>query len=258
MAIWLHGIEIWGDELSAGRAAALRAADRLLVNSRYTLERFEAEHFPLQNARVVHLATEEDEPAPVRTPSGRPVALCFGRVDKANMRKGHVEVIEAWPAVVSAIPDARLLVAGGGDGLDILKALAARSPVADAIEILGYVPEADVPALWQRAELYAQPSWKEGFGLTYVEAMRQGVPVVASKNDAGQEVNAHGVSGLNVDLERPGDLADQLVALLRDPGRMEALGRGARERWSTHFRFGSFVERFLAALDDPGASAHMT
>ena len=92
MAIWLHGIEIWGDELSAGRAAALRAADRLLVNSRYTLERFEAEHFPLQNARVVHLATEEDQPAPVRTPSGRPVALCFGRVRQGRhgVRKGHV------------------------------------------------------------------------------------------------------------------------------------------------------------------------
>jgi len=256
LAIWLHGIEIWGNGLTPQRAAALKSADRLLVNSHYTLARFEAEHFALPNAKVVLLGTEEDAAPNTHdlgmappAPDGPPTALCFGRLDRDNMQKGHVEIVEAWPKVVAAIPHARLLVAGGGDGLDTFRKIVAASPAAGSIEVLGFVPEADVPALWRRSSIYVQPSWKEGFGLTYVEAMRQSLPVVASTNDAGAEVNADGASGINVDLNRPDEYAEKLIALLRDPDRMAILGRGAFERWRTMFRFSNFAERFLSALD---------
>src|SRR4051812_16638488 len=59
--VWMHGVEVWND-LSPGRARALRGADFVLVNSQFTLDRFCRLHWPLQNAFVCSLATEEDEP----------------------------------------------------------------------------------------------------------------------------------------------------------------------------------------------------
>ncbi|MEM0905739.1 MAG: glycosyltransferase family 4 protein [Pseudomonadota bacterium] len=247
-AVWMHGIEVWGDGLTPGRAAALRQADLVLVNSHHTLNRFTADHGPLPQARVCLLGTEEDIPPEPQALPTAPVALTFGRVDKDNMRKGHREVVAAWPKVIEQIPDARLLLAGGGDGLNILKDLVATSPAAANIEVLGFVPEADVPALWRRARLYVQPSWKEGFGLTYIEAMRHGIPVIASQNDAGQDVNADGVSGINVDLNQPEMLAHSVVDLLTNPAKAEALGRGAAARWADEFRFSAFQTRLMGAL----------
>lgn len=248
LAVWLHGVEVWGDGLTPARAAALRRADRVICNSRFTLERFEADHWPLPDARVCWLGTEEDAAPPPAPPAEEPVVLLVGRVDRDNMRKGHREVVEAWPRIVSAVPGARLLIAGSGDGLGALKGLVAASGAAGAIEVLGFVPEAQMPALWRRARLYVQPSWKEGFGLTYVEAMRHGRPVIASVNDAGREVNAHGVSGYNVDLRRPGELAEQVVELLRDACAVARLSEGARARWEASFRFRHFEARFREAI----------
>ena len=248
--VWIHGVEVW-DSLSAGRKRALREADFVLSNSRFTLERFQEIHGPLDNAHVCWLATEEDE-APTVMPGfdGPPVALLIGRSDKDNFRKGHREVVECWPDVVKAIPNARLLLAGGGDGLDLLRQLAASSPARENIEVLGFVPEADMPSLWKQAQLFVQPSWKEGFGLVYIEAMRYGLPVIASVHDAGQEVNIDGLTGYNVNLEKPRDLAERIVFLLSNPDRAQAMGQAGRERWHDNFRFAAFDRRMKKLLNE--------
>ena len=246
--VWIHGVEVW-DYLSPARERALRAAEFVLVNSQFTLARFQELHGPIDNAAVCRLATEEDD-APAGAPAfdGPPTALLIGRADRDNMRKGHIEVIDSWASVVKAIPDARLIMAGGGDGLDVVKDLVRASPAGDNIEVLGFVPEADMPALWRRSQVFVQPSWKEGFGLVYIEAMRYGLPVIASLHDAGQEVNVDGVTGYNVDLGRSGDLADRLVGLFNDRDAAQAMGKAGRERWRAEFRYSAFRDRLTDHL----------
>lgn len=80
--------------------------------------------------------------------------------------------------------------------------------------------------------------------------MRHGVPVIASVHDAGAEVNADGENGYNVDLERPTDLADKLIALLRDDVLCAALGKRGQERWRTHFSYSAFRTRLAPLLRD--------
>ena len=259
-AIWMHGIEVWGDGLTRGRAESLKRADLVLVNSHYTLRRFESEHWPLPQARVCLLGTEAlaAEAVPHREPGppDAPVALLVGRLDRDNMRKGHLETVAAWPAVVDAVPGARLVVAGGGDGLEAFREIVEASPARRSIDVLGFVPEAEMPALWARASLYVQPSWKEGFGLTYVEAMRHALPVIASANDAGAEINVDGETGLNVDLaEGPDRLAEAAVALLSDPSRAAAMGAAGRTRWLRRFTFEGFSQRLLATLAGSGTGS---
>ncbi|RBI69001.1 glycosyltransferase family 1 protein [Roseovarius sp. TE539] len=247
--VWIHGVEVW-DSLSPDRAWALRGADLVLSNSQFTLDRFQAMHFSLENVHVCRLATEDDTP-PARMPQfdGPPTALLIGRSDKDNFRKGHAEVIAAWERVTAEIPEAELLLAGGGDGLDLLRETVAKSPARDRIRVLGFVPEEDMPGLWARAHAFVQPSWKEGFGLVYIEAMRHGLPVIASIHDAGQEVNLDGETGYNIDLNDCEALAARIVQLLSDPYHARALGTAGHARWQSQFRFSAFSKRLTGILD---------
>ena len=247
--VWIHGVEVW-DSLSPDRTRALRGAEFVLCNSKFTLDRFQSLHFNLDNAHVCPLATEEDLPitAAVR-PDGPPTVLLIGRSDKDNFRKGHKEVIASWEQVTAAVPDAELLLVGGGDGLDLLRETVAQSPARNRIQVLGFVPEAEIPALWARVDAFVQPSWKEGFGLVYIEAMRQGVPVIASIHDAGQEVNSDGESGFNIDLNDPDALANRIVQILSDTELAHRLGKAAQARWYHHYRFSVFSSRLSQILD---------
>ena len=146
------------------------------------------------------------------------------------------------------MPRARLLVVGDGPGTAGLQARAAALGIADAVEFRGRVPESQIEDVWAETDLLAMPSRGEGFGLVYIEAMRHGIPVIASTHDAGQEVNVHGETGYNVDLDRPGELVESVVTLLRSPDMMRSMGKAGAARWQTLFRYGVFKKRLLEAL----------
>ena len=175
--------------------------------------------------------------------------MILARIDNSERYKGHAELVAAWPRVISAVPDARLLIVGTGPGLEALTSVIKSSPAAGQIEITGFVEEIDLQALWRRAHVFAMPSRKEGFGLVYVEAMRYGLPIIASIHDAAPEVNLHEVTGYNVDLDKKNDLSDRLIQLLRSPQLCRDLGAAGFQRWNEHFRMSAFQRRFLPLME---------
>lgn len=261
-AVWMHGIEAW-ETMPATSAGIFAGAKLVLVNSEFTLGRFKALHGPLDHARVCWLATEDDEPPAQRAGfTGPPRVLALGRIDASEGYKGHDQLVACWPRVSAAVPGARLVIAGDGPALPALRDAVHASPASASIDVLGFVPERDMPALWQQTHALALPSRKEGFGLVYVEAMRHGVPVIASTHDAGQEVNLDGVTGYNVNLERRDELGDRIIALLSDDRRAR-MGEAGFRRWQDHFRFSAFERRLLPLVTEfvresqstpPGAS----
>jgi len=98
--------------------------------------------------------------------------------------------------------------------------------------------------VWARATAFAMLSHVEGFGLVYAEAMRQGVPVLASTEDASQEINLDGVTGFNVSRSDRSGIIDRIVCLMTDRELASALGSAGLERWRNNFRFSCFQERF--------------
>ena len=177
--------------------------------------------------------------------------LCAGVVSVAT----PVSLIAAWPAVVAQVPDARLCFVGGGERLDQLRALAAASPVAGSIEVLGRLAEDDVVALHRRSRLFAMLSNVEGFGLVFAEAMSHGAPVLTADADASTEVNLDGETGFAVDRADLARVVDRIVAVLTDQRLFESLSRRAYDRWTTEFCFSAFQRRFLGAAAAAGLVA---
>lgn len=148
----------------------------------------------------------------------QPYVLSVGTLQP---RKNYVRLIQAFADLK---PGIQLLIAGGRGWLyqDILAAADAHG---DCVRILGFVDEADLPALYRNAALFAFPSLYEGFGLPVLEAMACGVPVVCSAASALPEVA--GTAALLVDPLDVGDLATGLARVLSDASlRQEMVARG--------------------------------
>jgi len=246
---WICGVEVW-EETMPCRIHAARRAGMLLAISHYTRRRAERAHGGFDRAKVCWLGTDTDEPAPDReTANGRPTVLILSRIDaREEGFKGHRDLIQCWPEVLAAVPDARLVIAGTGSGKEALQRQAAASPAADRIEFRGFVPQERLEDLWAETSVFAMPSRAEGFGLVYIDAMRHAIPVIASVHDAAQEINVDGETGYNVDLNKPHELPERLIELLRHPDRAAALGQKGQKRWAKHFSFTAFKNRFRPLL----------
>lgn len=244
--VWICGIDVW-ENAASYRISCARRASTILAISSYTLRRAEELHGEFARAKVCWLGTEADAPGvPGQNRNNSPAVLILSRiVEQEHSLKGHAELIQCWPKVLSVVPNARLIIAGDGTGKKKIERLAAASPAARQIDVRGHIPEEQLEALWSEISIFAMPSRSEGFGLVYIEAMRHGIPVIASIHDAAQEINLDGKTGYNVDLSSPDDLPDRLIELLKNPDQAVVMGQNGQQHWSRHFTYSAFKGRFL-------------
>ncbi|RLC86644.1 MAG: glycosyltransferase family 1 protein [Chloroflexi bacterium] len=151
----------------------------------------------------------------------RPYVLSVGTVQP---RKNYVRLIRAFARLE---PNAQLVIAGGQGWLyeDIF---AEAEKHGNCVRVLGFVGEADLPALYRNAALFAFPSLYEGFGLPVLEAMACGVPVVCSHTSSLPEVA--GDAALLVDPLDTDGLAKAMARVLEDAElRREMIARGLEQ-----------------------------
>ena len=251
-AVFLHGIEAWAPYSNQQRRV-LQGAAALIANSAYTARRVSEAHPSLQPIAACPLALPPNEVS--RTGATEPFAvgpstvIIVARLDAAERYKGHDQLLEAWPTVVSQVPDAQLLVVGGGDDLTRLQKKAAGLSVGDSIIFTGFVPELIRESLYDRAAVFAMPSRNEGFGLVYLEAMAHGLPCVGSVHDAAGEIIVDAVTGFLVNQAETPAIADRLIRLLSDPALRRQMGDEGRRRLERCFSYERFEGRLLSLLD---------
>jgi glycosyltransferase involved in cell wall biosynthesis len=117
---------------------------------------------------------------------------------------------------------------------------------------IGYVNDGDRRALYEGARLLVHPSFDEGFGMTVLEAMSLGVPVVASERGSLPEVL--GGAGLVVDPDRPADLAHAVARVLSEDGLAESCAAKGIER-ARAFRWEQTANRVYDAYQAAVARA---
>jgi len=205
-------------------AWAVRHADTVRVISSFTgdLARQAGYHGPILTfPAFTDLSSFE---APIAAPPATPSVVFLGVLEKA---KGIDTLLAAWPAVLKAVPAARLMVAGDGRLRDLVEGAA----VEPSIQVLGRLEKTEVAGLLDRATLLVVPSRSEGLGRVVLEAMARGRAVVASNVGGLPDLVSDGITGALVPAEDPDALAVAIVGLLGDPSRVLEMGVVARRRF---------------------------
>ncbi len=212
-AVWVHGIEVW-KELPKRKLDALRGADLLIFNSEFTKDRFESFHGHDFPARIVHLTGGQIDQDSQRLQTARkPWILTVGRLEP-NRPKGHKQILDALPKIAAAVPEVQWHVVGKGGALESFRRLVANSPASNHIHLHGFLPNDQLQQLFFDSRVFAMPSFGEGFGVVYLEAMERGCVPLGSTLDAAPEVIGDG--GVCLDPNDRGCLENTLIEMLTE------------------------------------------
>jgi phosphatidylinositol alpha-1,6-mannosyltransferase len=261
-----HGHEAAWAQLPVARRLLRRigeGVDTLTYLGEYTRNRIAGALTPEAAARMVQLPPGVDEKTfhpgsggdTVRARLGlteRSVVVCVSRLVP---RKGQDTLIQAMPRVLDQVPDAVLLVVGGGPYENELRQLAETSGVADAVHFTGAVPWEELPGHFGAGDVFAMPCRTrrggldvEGLGIVYLEASATGLPVVAGDSGGAPDAVLHGETGWVVRGGAVEETAEYVSTLLKDPALRARMGERGRawvlERW----RWDALAEELKALL----------
>jgi glycosyltransferase involved in cell wall biosynthesis len=177
---------------------------------------------------------------PLRPP---PTAAFAGRLVP---EKGADVLVRAFGKVVVQLPQARLLVVGGGPEEGRLRRLIAELGLSSSVTLLGYLPHPEMDRYFETAWVQVVPSrWAEPFANVALEAMMRGTAVVASRSGGLTEIVQDGQTGLLVTPDDVDALAQALVRLLEDRGLAERIGSTGRGFALAHFSDTILADNFI-------------
>ncbi|MFD7863733.1 glycosyltransferase [Streptomyces sp. NPDC057682] len=189
--------------------------------------------------------------APVR---GLPLIMAAGQLVP---RKGFDTLINAFARVAPHHPQWRLRIFGRGPERERLQDLVHAHGLSDAVRLMGAVP--DLTAEWDKAAFAVSSARRESFGLTLVEAMHHGLPVLAADAPFGPgEIVAPGRNGILVPVGDDEAMAHGMRYLIEQPAEREQLSQGAYASAPLYsaeriaFRYDTFLREVSAAVPRPG------
>jgi phosphatidylinositol alpha-1,6-mannosyltransferase len=250
-----HGHEAGWAQLPGARQALRRIGDGVDVVTylgEYTRRRIAAALRPAAADRMVQLTPGVDASVfhpdaasrdRVRQRLGlgdRPVVVCVSRL---MPRKGQDILVDSWPLVLAGVPDAALLLVGGGPYRSRLEQRVSSLGLTSSVILTGTVDADQLAAHYAAADVFAMPARTrrrgldvEGLGIVYLEASATGVPVVAGRSGGAPDAVLEGETGYVVDGTDRQSLAARLTRLLTSPETRSALGSAGRawvlDTWS--------------------------
>ncbi|HKE99182.1 MAG TPA: glycosyltransferase family 4 protein [Actinomycetes bacterium] len=236
---------------------AWRRARLLLAASQALAERLVAEGFPAGRVRVLppgrDVAAAPASPPPDLRAGRRAGLLC---VAGWVARKGILPLLEATARLPG---DLATLHLAGDDRAETryaarVRARLARPDLAGRVVVHGPLARERVAALYQAADVFVLPSFREPYGTVWGEAMAAGLPVVGWRAGNLPHLAEHGREGLLVPPGDVGALAAALTRLARDPPLRLRMGVAARARAATRPTWDQTAARFFAALREAAHS----
>jgi phosphatidylinositol alpha-1,6-mannosyltransferase len=253
-------------------AALLSSAAVLVANSEWTRDRcltllseLDIDATP-DRVRVVPLGADHEFFRPgldtreVRARYGLDEGRWLLSVARLSRHKGIDTALQALARLQSRYPDLRYAVVGTGEEHEALAAEARELGVADRVRFLTDVPDRDLPALYNSAEVYLGVSRLmeqrvEGFGISLAEASACGVPVVAGRSGGIPAAVRDGETGLLVDAEQPEAVTEALARLLEDAALRARLGAAGRRAVEGHYNWDRVTRDLVRIGRELGSAA---
>jgi glycosyltransferase involved in cell wall biosynthesis len=192
-----------------------------------------------EKLQVIHNGVRDVAASLRAAPASRPVRIVS--VARMEPPKDYRTLLEALSSLRA--DDWELELVGGGPQEQSARELAAALGIGGRVRWAGYQP--DPSALLARAQIFVLSSLSEGFPRSILEAMRAGLPVVASDVGGVCEAVVNGANGYLVPKQKPAALARGLEKLLKDDSERQRLGAAARRTYEERFRFERMFEKTL-------------
>lgn len=236
----LHGSDLIYDQPPDLRVK-LRQAQHLVSISRFNAD-YLTRHYPeipADRITVLPLGVPPLPPPPRPTPS--PV-LRILNVGRLSDHKAQHYLVEACALLTTVGVNLRCDIVGTGPRQDFLTQCIAQHQLQDRVHLLGPKFHAEVLALYAEYDVFVLCSITEGMPIVIMEAMRAGIPVIASAIAAIPELVGEG--GLLVPAEDPTALATAILQCTQGEVDVATLTQRAQERIATHFDLDTNTQRF--------------
>jgi phosphatidylinositol alpha-1,6-mannosyltransferase len=277
--VMLHGgdLLILRDQIRRSRMkrevarALLGRAALLITNSTYTatLCRAVLEEVQLeQQEGRIHTVLLGADPArfrpgldqsPVRSRYNLDARRWLLSVARLTPHKGVDAAIRLVAELKSIYPDLGYMVVGRGEQRPVLEELCRKLRVDDRVRFLADVPDEDLPAIYNCAEVYLGLSRLmehrvEGFGISLVEASATAIPVLATRTGGIADAVRHEETGLLIDADQPDQLAAAVRRLLDDRDLATRLGTQGRRAVERYYNWGRVAAELAQLGQDAGGS----
>lgn len=225
-----HGIEVWG-KLNSLQLGALKKADEVLAVSTFTKEKLISLHAVAENKIKVFPngldpyfkvpETFEKSTALLnryQIQTDDVVLLTIARLSSAEQYKGYDFMIESLKLLKTEFPQLKYIIGGKADDgeLNRLKALIEKHDLKEEVILPGFIPENEMVAHYQLADVFVMPSTGEGFGISFIEAAACGTPVLGGNSDGSREAIIPGVTGELCTPKNPLEISKYLSQILKD------------------------------------------
>jgi glycosyltransferase involved in cell wall biosynthesis len=250
--ITVHGGDVFGLQgpmLARAKRAALRSADAVTINSSVT-EAAVLELAPdLESVHRIPMGVSTNPLSRNKTRLAErirsqhrhgagPLVVFVGRLVE---EKGVEDLLQALPMLAQDLPDLAALVIGQGQNRAELENLASTLGITNRVTFTGWVDSKDISAYLAASDVFVGPSrrakdgWVEAQGLTFLEAMAVGTPVIATRLGGVVDSVRDRETGLLVDERSPEQIADAIRRIASEPELVETVTTRAKHRVTAHF-----------------------
>ncbi len=251
-----YAYEVRAPKMRHVAGLALRGAARIVTISEFSREAVLAYGIPAGSITVIRpgpalaggieAGAKGDVPLP--DPDAR-ILLSVSRL--AERYKGHDMVIRALPLIRAKVPGVTYAIVGDGWLRPYLERLAASLGTRDAVVFAGEVSDAELDTWYRRCEVFILASREsavgggsEGYGIVFVEANLRGKPVIGGRSGGIPDAVVDGVTGLLVNPEDAGEIADAVILLLCDRPLAARLGVAGHRRAREELSWKNYVSAF--------------
>ena len=165
----------------------------------------------------------------------------IGTVGRLSEEKRHVDLLKAFAIVLRKFPKATLLIVGDGYLRSYLEDLSVKLNISDSVNFVGF--QENVFRFLTNIDVFVLPSRTEGAGISILEAMAVGLPIVATKVGGIPEVVTDNITGLLVNPYDISNLAKAISKLLSKPELIISMGENGREKVFREFDPKRFVDQ---------------
>lgn len=205
----------------------MEVADKIITVSQRTAQIVTEQYKqPAEKITTIYNATETIAQVPIKKTGKRYPEKTVTFLGRITAQKGPEFFVEAAEIILKKIKNVRFVMAGSGNLWHEMIDLVATKKISDKFHFAGFLEGQEVNDLLSMSDVYVMPSTSEPFGISTLEAIQAGVPVIISKQSGVSEVVTN---SFQVDYWNTEDLADKIHAVLTNPALAKSIRENAKK-----------------------------